>query len=227
MTRWKRYLPSPAMIVATAALIVAATGVGVGATLITGSQIKNASITGADIKNHSIGKVKLKGSFAGPRGLTGARGATGATGAAGPRGLQGLQGDRGPTGPAGVAGEATAYARVAADGTLEPGDSGRENKNVIAVDVAHPSAGTYCFGGLPFGVASAVVSADSAGDPATNVIASVAVQRGITLGGCDVAHQQARVSIVAPATGTLTNHRFFVWFESTGFAQIAPGPGGD
>ena len=212
MTGWKRYKPSPALIVALIALIVASAGVGVGATLITGNQIKNGSIKGVDIKNHSITKAKLKGNFQGPRGTTGAQG------------LQGLQGKSGP------AGEAVAYARVAADGTLEPGDGGKQNKNIVASSIQHASAGVYCFGGLPFAVASAMVSPDSAGDITTNTIASVAIQRGITLGTCDANHQQARVSMVAvsnAAAPTLTDHRFQVWFEATGGSQIAPGVGGD
>jgi len=210
MTGWKRYRPSPALIVALIALIVASAGVGVGATLITGNQIKNGSIKGVDIKNHSITKAKLKGNFQGPRGTTGAQG------------LQGLQGQRGP------AGEAVAYARVAADGALEPGDGGKQNKNIAASSIQHASAGVYCFGGLPFAVASAMVSPDSAGDITTNTIASVAIQRGITLGTCDTNHQQARVSMVTPgAAPTPTDHRFQVWFEATGGSQILPGPGGD
>jgi len=212
MTGWKRYRPSPALIVALIALIVASAGVGVGASLITGNQIKNGSIKGVDIKNHSITKAKLKGNFQGPRGTTGAQG------------LQGLQGKSGP------AGEAVAYARVAADGTLEPGDGGKQNKNIVASSIQHASAGVYCFGGLPFAVASAMVSPDSAGDITTNTIASVAIQRGITLGTCDANHQQARVSMVAVSNATaptLTDHRFQVWFEATGGSQIAPGAGGE
>jgi hypothetical protein len=228
MTGWKRFRPSTAMIVATIALILAASGVGVGASLITGgqikkgsvtgSQIKNGSITGPDIKNHSITKAKLKGNFQGPRGTTGATGA---------QGLQGLQGKGGP------AGEATAYARVAADGTLEPGDGGKQNKNVVVGNIEHDATtgpGVYCFGGLTFAVASAMVSPDSAGDIITNEIASVAIQRGITLGSCDAAHQQARVSMVTVSNAVapaLTDHRFQIWFEATGGVQIAPGPGGD
>ena len=200
MTGWKQFRPSPAMIVATIALILAASGVGVGASLITGGQIKNGSIKGVDIKNHSITKAKLKGNFQGPQGKSG------------------------------PAGEATAYARVAADGALEPGDGGKQNKNIAASSIQHAAAGVYCFGGLSFAVASAMVSPDSAGDIITNTIASVAIQRGITLGTCDANHQQARVSMVAvsnAAAPALTDHRFQVWFEATGGVQIAPGAGGD
>jgi hypothetical protein len=154
-------------------------------------------------------------------------GARGATGAQGPAGAQGATGAQGPSG------QATAFARVAADGTVEPGDSGRQNKNVTGANIEHDATtgpGVYCFGGLSFGVASAMVSPDSAGDLTSHEIANVAIQRGITLSNCDAGHQQARVSMVAvsnAAAPTLTDHRFQVWFEATGSAQIGPGPGGE
>ena len=121
-----------------------------------------------------------------------------------------------------------AYTRVAANGTLEPGDSGKQNKAVVAGDIEHDAttgAGHYCFGGLPFGVASAMVSPDSAGDINGDVVTSVAVQRGINLGSCDAQHQQARVTTLVGTTPT--DHRFQIWFEATGGPQIAPGVGGD
>jgi hypothetical protein len=147
-------------------------------------------------------------------------------GAKGSRGSTGAQGIAGKTGDPGTA---VAYARVAANGSLEPGDGGKQNKNVGATNVQHAAAGVYCFGGLPFGVASAMVSPDSAGDQNGAVFTSVAVQRGITLGTCDANHQQARVTTIVDAGATVTNtdHRFQIWFEATGGPQIAPGPGGD
>jgi hypothetical protein len=53
----------------------------------------------------------------------------------------------------------------------------------------------------------------------------VAVQRGINLGSCDAQHQQARVTTLV--AGKPADHRFQIWFEATGGAQIAPGVGGD
>jgi hypothetical protein len=123
-----------------------------------------------------------------------------------------------------------AYARVSANGTLEPGDSSRQNKNVVPGNVEHDAttgAGHYCFGGLPFAVASAMVSPDSAGDINGDVVTTVAVQRGIHLGSCDANHQQARVTTLVTPAATPTDHRFQIWFEATGGAQIAPGAGGD
>lgn len=181
-------------------------------------------------QRHRIGALRVvsggkcpKGSRAlawNQRGLTGGRGATGPPGSTGPQGTPGAKGD---------AGTAVAYARVAADGSLEPGDGGKQNKNVVSANIQKADTGVYCFGGLPFGVASAMVSPDSAGDQNGAVFTSVAVQRGITLGTCDANHQQARVTTIVDAgpTVTRTDHRFQIWFEATGGPQIAPGPGGD
>ena len=216
MKRFSRLRPSPAMIVAVIALVVAASGGAMATGLLTGRSIKNGSLTGLDIKNGSITGNDVKARSLAASKLTPAAVAS----------LRGQKGAPGAKGAQGSAGEAVAYARVAANGTLEPGDGGKQNKNVIAVDIQRAAAGVYCFGGLPFAVASAMVSPDSAGDMANTKIASVAVQRGITLGTCDAGHQQARVSMVTPA-GVLTDHRFQVWFEATGGSQIQPGVGGD
>ncbi len=51
-----RRRPSPALAIASLALLVALSGTGIAATgLITGAQIKNGSITGLDIRNGSLG----------------------------------------------------------------------------------------------------------------------------------------------------------------------------
>jgi hypothetical protein len=211
------------MIVALAALFIAVTGFAL------------AAIPGRDGVIHACykkqggalsvvagGKKCPRGTRAlswNQRGRTGANGPKGANGQAGVQGVEGKKGD---------AGTAVAYARVAANGTLEPGDNGKQNKNVVAGNVEHDAttgAGHYCFGGLPFGVASAMVSPDSAGDINGNVGASVAVQRGINLGSCDAQHQQARVTTLV--AGAPADHRFQIWFEATGGPQIAPGVGGD
>jgi hypothetical protein len=140
---------------------------------------------------------------------------------AGPRGPQGFPGQQGPagaTGATGAPGSATAFARVQADGTLEPGGAGTppvpQFKGVDQVDIEHPSAGTYCFGGLGFEIASALVAADSAGAATTtDQIASVAIQRGNNLGGCNAEHQQARVVLFDVSDARLVDGRFTIWFE--------------
>lgn len=215
--------PSPAVIVAIVAVFVAASGLAVAAIPSRNGVIHACyKKTGGALRVVSGGKC-AKGSRAlawNQRGLTGGRGATGPPGSTGPQGTPGAKGD---------AGTAVAYARVAADGSLEPGDGGKQNKNVVSANVQKADTGVYCFGGLPFGVASAMVSPDSAGDQNGAVFTSVAVQRGITLGTCDANHQQARVTTIVDAgpTVTRTDHRFQIWFEATGGPQIAPGPGGD
>lgn len=126
----------------------------------------------------------------------------------------------GPTGPAGAPGTARAFARVAADGTLEPGTSNGvpQFKGVDQVDIQKAAVGVYCFGGLGFDVASAMVSIDNAQAASTSTeVASVAIQRGNNLGTCDADHQQTRVVItdVSPAlaNAALADARFTIWFE--------------
>jgi hypothetical protein len=56
----RRLTPSPSMIVAACALLLAGSGVGVAATkLISGSQIRNGTITGAKLHNRTITAGKL------------------------------------------------------------------------------------------------------------------------------------------------------------------------
>ncbi|WP_354698673.1 hypothetical protein DSM112329_04363 [Paraconexibacter sp. AEG42_29] len=86
--------PSPAMVVATIALIVACAGSATAASLITSANIKNRSIALVDIKQSAIDSLRGK---TGPRGPAGA---VGATGAAGPQGPVGPVGPVGPQGPA-------------------------------------------------------------------------------------------------------------------------------
>jgi hypothetical protein len=213
--------PSPALVVALLALFVAVSGFAI------------AKIPGKGGVIHACykkkgGAVRVVNGTKCPRGAKalswnqrGRRGRGGKTGA---------KGAKGAAGAAGAAGTAVAYARVAANGVVEPGDGGKQNKNVTSANIEHDGttgAGHYCFGGLSFAVASAMVSPDSAGDMDGRIITSVAIQRGITLGNCDAQHQQARVTTINEATGTPTDHRFQIWFEATGGSQILPGPGGE
>jgi hypothetical protein len=50
----RRFLPSPAMVVAVVALIVSLTGSAYAAFVITGKNIKNGTVTGRDIRNRSL-----------------------------------------------------------------------------------------------------------------------------------------------------------------------------
>jgi hypothetical protein len=79
-------LPSPAMVVACLALLVAAAGTGTAATiLITGKQVKNGTLTGADVKNRSLGTIELtNAAVTALKGQAGAKGDKGDKGDAGP-----------------------------------------------------------------------------------------------------------------------------------------------
>jgi hypothetical protein len=168
---------------------------------VTGADLGDGSLGGADITDGSIANVDL-----GDNSVASSKIADGSVGA----------GDLAP----GVAGP-TAFARVQADGTLEPGTGATggpsQFKSVDATDIQKAAVGTYCFGDLGFTIASAVVAMDNAGAAATTTqVASVAIQRGANLNGCDAGHQQARVVITnvdpAIAAAAAQDGRFTVWF---------------
>jgi hypothetical protein len=131
---------TPSFVVATAALVVATSGVGfAAATKITGSQIASNAITSKHVKNGSLqttdfsksAQTALKGAKgdpgatgavgpvgpAGPQGATGAQGTTGPQGNTGSQGPQGLTGPTGPTGPAGALGFTTVSTSATIPGT--------------------------------------------------------------------------------------------------------------
>src|SRR3954451_12609921 len=113
--------PSAALIVAFLALFVAATGFAVGA-IPSRSGVIHACYKSRGGVLHVItgskcprGTHSLSWNQQGPKGSAGQKGANGTKGATGGPGVQGAKGE---------AGTAVAFARVALDGTLEPGDSG-------------------------------------------------------------------------------------------------------
>jgi hypothetical protein len=132
--------PSPSMVIALTALVLAASGSAVAASIITSAQIKNGTIQLRDI--NSKARKALKGQT-GPQGPRGATGAPGATGAAGARGAAGAVG---ATGPAGAPGTALGYATVDSAGTVSSA------LNVTTANVTKPATttGFYCFSGLSF-----------------------------------------------------------------------------
>lgn len=134
MSRLKGRVPSPALVVAIVALVVAMSGSAVAATtlLVHTNNIANGAVTGRKIANGAVGMNKLartlqaalaksgepRGTISGPQGpqgATGAQGPAGATGPQGPGGSQGATGFEGAffsreayTGPVGVGSIATA-----------------------------------------------------------------------------------------------------------------------
>ena len=119
MSRRPRTRPSPAMVVAILALVVA----------LGGSALAQSPLTGGGA--HSAATKR------GPRGLRGTRGARGPAGhagPAGPAGSAGAQGARGPTGPAGPQFEG--YALVSKSGAVAASTN-------VAV-TAGKSTGSWC-----------------------------------------------------------------------------------
>ena len=96
IARLLRHRPSPAIVIACVALLIALGGVSYAATALPrnsvgNAQLKNNAVTSGKVKNHSLLKADFKAGQipAGPAGPVGPAGAAGAAGA------------RGPTGPAG------------------------------------------------------------------------------------------------------------------------------
>lgn len=151
--------PSPAMLIAILALIVAASGdavadgVTAAAKLVTGKTVKNGSLTGADVKNGSLTLSDFKASER--RKLRGAEGPAGEKGALGPQGPAGSAGATGAKGDPGPAGTARAYGRVSANGALT------RNKGIEGI--TNPETGVYCVrleASIDASTASAVVAID-------------------------------------------------------------------
>ena len=117
IARLLRHRPSPAIVVACVALLLALGGVGWAATALPrnsvgNAQLRNNAVTSRKVKNHSLLRADFKNGQI-PRG---ARGPVGPTGATGPKGATGA---RGPTGPAGAAGTANIkWALVKGDATI-------------------------------------------------------------------------------------------------------------
>lgn len=98
-------VPSPAMVVACIAVVLAMTGSAFAAkALITGADIKDGSITRADLSGKTLKSLKGKRGPAGSDGFTGARGPQGDDGPQGPAGPAGPQGPQGPRGGVGDTG---------------------------------------------------------------------------------------------------------------------------
>ncbi len=158
--RKRIHRPSPALLIAVLALIVAASGdavadgVSAAAKLVTGKNVKNESLTSADVKNGSLTLSDFKSTER--RKLRGAEGPEGEKGTVGAQGLLGATGAHGPKGDAGPAGTARAYGRVSPDGALT------RSKGIETV--VHPGpGGVYCVrldASIDATSATAVVSQD-------------------------------------------------------------------
>lgn len=124
--------PSPSLVVASAALVVALGGTGVALTAlprnsIGTAQLKKDAVTSAKVKDGSLVAADFKSGVL----LSGQVGATGATGATGPAG---------PTGATGPAGPTQAFQTSGAPGTIISAAT-----DVLNFDMAASRAGTMVF----------------------------------------------------------------------------------
>ena len=97
-------LPSPALVLAGIALVVALGGTGYAALALPSNsvgtaQLKQDAVTSGKVKNGSLLRADFKAGQL-PRGAKGARGAVGAKGATGATGATGAPGATGPAGAA-------------------------------------------------------------------------------------------------------------------------------
>jgi hypothetical protein len=154
--------PSPALVVAIIALIVACAGTATaaGVLITSSSQVKAGSINSSDLRNgRAVGLDDLT-----PRARFRLGAATGARGPEGARGAQGPAGPRGATGTAGAAGangSAIAFAHVNPDGTLDDAKS----KQVVSSAMVPPATGTprvYCLDLVAGTVGNALATIDYA-----------------------------------------------------------------
>jgi hypothetical protein len=154
--------PSPALVVAVVALIVACAGTAAAASVLirSSSQVETGSINTGDLRDgRGVGMADLT-----PRARFRLSAATGARGPEGARGPQGPVGPRGATGPAGADGadgSAIAFAYVNPNGTFDGGKS----KQVVSTAMVSPGPGlerVYCFDLTPASIGNAVASIDYA-----------------------------------------------------------------
>lgn len=130
-----KHLPSPALVVAGIALVVALGGVSYAAVAIP----KN-SIGSAQVRNGSLQSLDLsKKAAAALRGVTGARGIQGLPGPQGPKGDPGPQGIQGIQGEKGDKGDPSAG--TFAFGAMPGGYVPAKSSGVVKVD--HPGTGFY------------------------------------------------------------------------------------
>jgi hypothetical protein len=159
IARLLRHRPSPAIVVACVALLLALGGVSWAATALPRNsvgtaQLRNNAVTSSKVRNHSLLRADFKSGQV-PRGPAGPAGPTGVTG---PKGATGA---RGPTGPAGSAGSSNIrWALVKADASIV--DSSDSN---ISITSHTGGAGVYILNfGSPIDKKLILASAAQAGN---------------------------------------------------------------
>lgn len=229
MKRLIRFRPSPAMVVASIALLVALAGTSVAAVnaLPLGSvgtlQLKNNAVVSSKVKNHSLLKSDFQAGQL-PRG------------APGPQGPQGPAGPAGAAGPAGVATPGYIAQVVSATGTAATTTSSTSYQDLpnatqtvtvptgqTAKLIVYFSAETACYSGV--GAQGCLVRATVDGTelaPTTTTPVFDSNENGTATSNYRAAHSIARVSATLNAgahtvkiqgrtTSTLTTLRLEAW----------------
>ena len=103
-----KHLPSPALIVACIALVVALGGVSYAAVRLPknsvgSTQVMNGSLQKADLSKRAVASLHGTNGAQGPQGVQGPTGPGGATGTQGAQGIPGIQGPKGDKGDPGAA----------------------------------------------------------------------------------------------------------------------------
>jgi hypothetical protein len=170
MPRMLRRRPSPALVVAIIALVVATAGSATAATVLIkrSSQVARGAINSGDLANdRAVNLVDLtpatrlalqnEGGPAGPQGERGPQGPAGARGDRGPRGEDGPRGPQGEPGADGADGAALAHAYVTAEGAVP--ESLQKGVNASELTFSEDGFAMYCFD-LAVPVENAVASID-------------------------------------------------------------------
>jgi hypothetical protein len=192
----RRFRPSPSMIVACIALLVAIGGTSYAAISVTGKNVQNGSLTGKDVKNGSVDGADVRNSS-----LTTSDIRNQSLLATDFKSGQLPQGPKGDKGDPGAPGSALGYATISDSHTVDPALS----LNITTANVTQVGT-VVCFNGLPFTprVAVANVSA-GAGTAGAQTIRTYTEDHG----GCP-GREQAAVTAVSSATSTEVDPQAFV-----------------
>jgi hypothetical protein len=223
MRRILKQRPSPSMVVAFIALLVALGGTGYAATqlpnnsvgskqlknnAVTAKKIKQGAVTAKKIKQGAVNSNKVKNGSLLRADFKAGEVPAGPQGAQGPAGSQGPQGPKGDTG---AAGSAAAYALVNGDGTVVAGQA----KNIAQANVTHAWTGTYCFSGLSFAPTNVLATINgNTGNGAGDAQASIFLPgQDPTPFNCPAGAQAVVYTINNDNPGTLAEFAFYVAFN--------------
>jgi hypothetical protein len=189
-------MPSPAMIVALLALCVALGGSAYAASQIDGNSIRNGTIRGKKLHDRTITSRQIARTTI--RALKDRRGL---------RGPRGFRGSTGPKGPAGADGAAVAYARVAADGTV---DTGRA-KGISQANMSHVGTGIYCFVSLGFTPKNVVATIEPSASSTGNELVWASIPAPSPSLGCGAG--AVTVEVRHSGSGGDTDAPFYILFN--------------